>query len=313
MFTDSDSGSSRFFFFFLLSDNTSFSSPETEEKKSSKSKSKDKSSRDHRKLKRHKDHGDSKTRRDRKDYKDHRHVSETEDSTDDTDATKDSEDSDSADSEGSKNRSRTSTLSSWLKKSSGPVSSSVKKTTTSSSLKPSSSSSTAQMLSRFASGTSIAKKQAAERKRKARASDEHVSSEGENDVEEDTVSTEFEDSDDELDSNGGMTEIKRAILNFFQNASIDELSLIAGCSVKKAQKIVELKPFDSWQSLVRERVCVFLNKWDKKHQHQQMIASCQIKQFTQVVNGERCKNKELQSVIVWNHPTAHLENDFVTC
>lgn len=235
-------------------DNTSFSSPEAEEKKSSKSKSKDKSSTDHRKLKRHKDHGKSKTRRDHKDHIDIRHVSETEDSTDDTDATQDSEDeSDSTDSGPSKYRSSTSTLSSWLKKGSAPVSSSssVKKTTTSSSLKPSSSSSssTAHMLSRFASGTSIAKKQAAERKRKARASDEHVSSEGENDDEEDTVSSEFEDSDGELDSKGGMTEAKQAILNFFQEASIDELSLIAGCSVKKAQKIVELRPYDSWQSL----------------------------------------------------------------
>ncbi|XP_018525166.1 SWI/SNF-related matrix-associated actin-dependent regulator of chromatin subfamily A containing DEAD/H box 1A [Lates calcarifer] len=234
-------------------DNTSFSSPESEEKKSSKSKSKDKSSRDHRKLNRHNGHGDSKNRNDRKDSKNQRHVSETEeDSTDDSEATKDSEDeSGSEDGEGSKHRSGTSTLSTWIKKSSDTVlsSSSVKKKTTSSSL-PSSSSSAAQMLSKFASGTSIAKNQAAERKRKARASDEHVSSEGEDDDEEDTVSSEFEDSDDELDSKGGMTEIKKEILAFFQDASIDELSLIAGCSVKKAQKIVELRPFDSWESLI---------------------------------------------------------------
>ncbi|XP_070759920.1 SWI/SNF-related matrix-associated actin-dependent regulator of chromatin subfamily A containing DEAD/H box 1A [Enoplosus armatus] len=231
-------------------DNTSFSSPETEEKKSSKLKSKDKSSRDHRKLKRHKDHRENKNRRDRKDSKDRRNISETEeDSMDDTDATKDSED-DSDLEDSSKNKS-SNTLSSWLKKSSDSVSSSssVKKTTTSSSLKPSSSSSTVQVLSRFASGTSIAKKQAAERKRKARASDEHVSSEGEND-EEDAVSSEFEDSDEELDSKGGMTDLKQEILTFFQDASIDELSLIPGCSVKKAQKIVELRPFDRWQSLV---------------------------------------------------------------
>jgi len=237
-------------------DNTSFSSPESEEKKSSKSKSKDNSDGDHRKSKRHKNHGDRKNKRDRKHSKEHRNVSETDG--DSSDATKDSEDSDSEESDGSKNKSSTSTLSSWLKKSSDSVSSSssVKKTTTSSSQKPSSSSSSsssssaAQMMSRFASGTSIAKKQAAERKRKARASDEHVSSEGENDDEEDTVSSEFEDSDDELDSAGGMTEMKKEILSFFQEASIDELSLIAGCSVKKAQKIVELRPFDKWQRLV---------------------------------------------------------------
>uniref|UniRef100_A0A7N8XIW3 DNA helicase n=1 Tax=Mastacembelus armatus TaxID=205130 RepID=A0A7N8XIW3_9TELE len=90
---------------------------------------------------------------------------------------------------------------------------------------------------------------AAERKRKARASDEHVSSE-EEDNDEDTVSSDFEDSDDCLDSESGMTDPKKEIIKFFQNASIDELSLIPGCSVKKAQKIVELRPFDSWESLV---------------------------------------------------------------
>ncbi|KAG8011946.1 SWI/SNF-related matrix-associated actin-dependent regulator of chromatin subfamily A containing DEAD/H box 1B [Nibea albiflora] len=220
-------------------DNTSFSSPEREEKKSSKSKSKDKSNRDHRKSKHRKDHRDNKKRRDH---------SETEESVDESDATKGSEDSDSEDGEDSK---KINPLSTWLKKSSDSVSSSssVKKTSTSSFTKPSSSTSTAQMLSRFASGTSIAKKQAAESKRKARASDERVSSEGESDNEEDTVSSEFEDSDDELDSKGGMTEMKKEIIAFFQNASIDELSLIAWCSVKKAQKIVELRPYDSWESL----------------------------------------------------------------
>uniref|UniRef100_A0A8C2WH65 DNA helicase n=1 Tax=Cyclopterus lumpus TaxID=8103 RepID=A0A8C2WH65_CYCLU len=176
-----------------------------------------------------------------------------EESEDDTDTTKDSEDSDSEPHEGAKNRSSPPTLSTWLKQSSDSVSSasSVKKTTTSSSLKPSSSSSsTAQMLSRFASGTSIAKKQAVERKMKALASNEHVSSEEENDAEEEAVSSEFEDSDEELDSKGGMTDLKKEMLNFFRDASIDELSLIAGCSVKKAQKILELRPFESWQSLV---------------------------------------------------------------
>lgn len=224
-------------------DNSSFSSHETEERKSGKSKSKHKSSRDHRKLKRHKHHKGSK--------KDYISISETEGGSD-TDVTKDSEDdADSEDSEGSQSRTSTSTLSSCKSSDSEASSSSVKETSSSSAPKPSSSSSTAQMLSRFASGTSIAKKQAAERKRKARASDERVSSEGENDdEEEDEVSSEFEESDDDLDCKGGMTDLKKEMLKFFQDASIDELSLIAGCSVKKAQKIVELRPFDSWQSLV---------------------------------------------------------------
>ncbi|TNN67613.1 SWI/SNF-related matrix-associated actin-dependent regulator of chromatin subfamily A containing DEAD/H box 1A [Liparis tanakae] len=232
-------------------DDTSFGTPVTEENKSSPSKSKEKSSQDHRKLEHHKDHSDSESMRNEKD---HRNMSETEEeSEEDTDATKDSEESDSDHHEGAKDRSSPSTLSTWLKKSSDPVasSSSFVKTTTSSSLKPSSSSSsTAQMLSRFASGTSIAKKQAAERKMKALASNEHVSSEEDNDMEEEAGSSEFEDSDEELDPKGGMTDLKKEMLKFFHDASIDELSLIAGCSVKKAQKILELRPFESWQHLV---------------------------------------------------------------
>lgn len=227
---------------FLILDNTSFSSHGSEGKVSSKSKEKDESKR---KLRPRKDPKNAEKRQDH-------------DSTDDSENTKDSEDdSDLEDNEDSKEKSAT--LSSWIVRKSGPAasSSSANKTTTSSSLKSSSSLSAAQTLSRFASGTSIAKKQAAERKRKARASDEHVSSEGENDYE-DTVSSEFEDSDDELESKVGMTEVKREILAFFQDASLDELSLMSGCSIKKAQKIVELRPFKSWKTLVRGHV--FLNK-----------------------------------------------------
>ncbi|XP_041643744.1 SWI/SNF-related matrix-associated actin-dependent regulator of chromatin subfamily A containing DEAD/H box 1A isoform X2 [Cheilinus undulatus] len=212
-------------------DSTSFSSNEAEED-DSRLNSKEKSHSDHRESKNHKDRED--------------------DSSDDTDATKDSE-NESDDSEGPAIRSKTSTLSSWLSLSTPPVSSSTsfnKQTTTSSSLK-SSSSSTTQTQSRFVSGTTIAKKQAAESKRKARASDKYDSSGGESDDDEDAVSSEFEDSDEELNTkDSGMTDIKREILTFFQDATIDEMSLIAGCSVKKALKIVELRPYDSWQSLV---------------------------------------------------------------
>ncbi|KAM4615772.1 SWI/SNF-related matrix-associated actin-dependent regulator of chromatin subfamily A containing DEAD/H box 1A [Polymixia lowei] len=140
------------------------------------------------------------------------------------------------------------------KPSSSSSSSSAQKTTTSS---ISSSSSVAHMLSRFASGTSIAKKDAVERRKKARASVEPVGSEGENDNsdEEEAVSSEFDDSEDELNSGEeGEVDVKKTalqgqIVKFFQEASMDELTLIASCSIKKAQKIVSLRPFDSWQSL----------------------------------------------------------------
>ncbi|XP_047448109.1 SWI/SNF-related matrix-associated actin-dependent regulator of chromatin subfamily A containing DEAD/H box 1A [Mugil cephalus] len=236
-------------------DNTSFSSPESDEKKISKSKRKDKSSRNHKESRHHKRNEDTKHVRNQKGSEDRTVVSETEqEGTEDSEDTKDSEDESSAeDVKRPNDKSSTSTLSSWLKKTSDSASSSssVHKASTSSSLKPSSSSSAAaQTLCRFASVTSIAKKQALERKRKARASDERVSSEGENDDEEDTVSTEYEDSDDELDLNTGMTDMKKEMLKFFREATLDELSLIAGCSIKKAQKIVELRPFENWESLI---------------------------------------------------------------
>lgn len=244
-------------FIALLLDNTSFSSHESGDKKS---KRKDKSSGGQRTWKHHKHHENVKSKKNVKDY-----VSETEGSSeDDSDATKDGENSVKLNgSVDPKQRSNSSTLSAWLIKSSDSVSSasSVKKISTSNAPKPSSSSSAAQMLSKFASGTSIAKKQAEDRKRKARASNERISSEGEDDDEGDVLSSEFEDSSDELDYDGGMTDLQREMVSFFQDALIDELALISGCSVKKAQRIVELRPFDSWQSLVRERVS--LNKTSK--------------------------------------------------
>uniref|UniRef100_A0A673NL57 Helicase C-terminal domain-containing protein n=1 Tax=Sinocyclocheilus rhinocerous TaxID=307959 RepID=A0A673NL57_9TELE len=49
-----------------------------------------------------------------------------------------------------------------------------------------------------------------------------------------------------------LSKLKSEILSFFQTASVDELTLIAGCSLKKAQKITELRPFKTWKDLVRE-------------------------------------------------------------
>lgn len=228
-------------FSFLSVDNTSFSSPEVEEKKLKNARSKEKSGKDNKKKTSSK-HRES--------------VSESEESVGDSDVMKNSEDTDS-DKKGHKRlkaQSSTTNLLPWITKGSESASSlpSFRRTP--------SSSSTAQMLSQFASGTSIAKKQAAESKRKARASDQHVSSDEENDPE-DTLSSEFEDSDEEMNTKDGTTEIKTEIVKFFQTASVDEMSLISGCSVKKAQKIVELRPFDSWRSLVRKGSSS-LNKYD---------------------------------------------------
>ncbi|XP_055064775.2 SWI/SNF-related matrix-associated actin-dependent regulator of chromatin subfamily A containing DEAD/H box 1b [Misgurnus anguillicaudatus] len=46
-----------------------------------------------------------------------------------------------------------------------------------------------------------------------------------------------------------LSQLKSEILGFFQGASVDELTLIAGCSLKKAQKIIELRPYKTWKDL----------------------------------------------------------------
>lgn len=218
-----------------------------------KSKSKDKPSTDHTDYRDHKcEVGEKKMDcKVDQDHGDHRESDA--DNSNDTDVTKDSEDdSDSEDNKCSKLKNYPPVRSASIaKKSDSGSLSSIKPTSTSSYVTPSSSSSTSQTLSKFVSQTSVVKKQAAERKMKARASHEPISSEGESENEEDMVSSEFEDSDDEIDVEKGKPDLREEILTFFQNGTIDELSLIAGCSVKKAQRIVELRPYKTWESLVR--------------------------------------------------------------
>uniref|UniRef100_A0A8B9S7D0 DNA helicase n=2 Tax=Apteryx TaxID=8821 RepID=A0A8B9S7D0_APTOW len=74
---------------------------------------------------------------------------------------------------------------------------------------------------------------------------------------------EIEDSEDDSASEGGSSldedysssdEVmedgyKAKILNFLQDASASELTLIPQCSQKKAQKIIALRPFNSWEAL----------------------------------------------------------------
>ncbi|XP_052317077.1 SWI/SNF-related matrix-associated actin-dependent regulator of chromatin subfamily A containing DEAD/H box 1A-like isoform X3 [Oncorhynchus keta] len=74
---------------------------------------------------------------------------------------------------------------------------------------------------------------------------------------EEATSSEFEGEDEELDSGAedeGTSTLQGQILLFFQEASLDELSLITGCSLKKAKKIVELRPFAFWHKL-KEQFC----------------------------------------------------------
>ncbi|XP_059378611.1 SWI/SNF-related matrix-associated actin-dependent regulator of chromatin subfamily A containing DEAD/H box 1A-like isoform X2 [Carassius carassius] len=54
------------------------------------------------------------------------------------------------------------------------------------------------------------------------------------------------DSEDEDSVSGNLQE---KIIQFLQEASLDELSLISGCSIKKAQKIISLRPFNTWKDV----------------------------------------------------------------
>lgn len=80
-----------------------------------------------------------------------------------------------------------------------------------------------------------------------------------------STKSETEDSEDESaseDGGGSLDEdyssgnevmedgYKAKILSFLQDASPSELSLIPQCSQKKAQKIIALRPFNSWEALV---------------------------------------------------------------
>ncbi|XP_077417635.1 SWI/SNF-related matrix-associated actin-dependent regulator of chromatin subfamily A containing DEAD/H box 1A isoform X1 [Vanacampus margaritifer] len=144
-----------------------------------------------------------------------------------------------------------STLSTWISKDSFP---SVKKTTTfqKPSSSSSSSSSAAQILSRFASGTSMAKKRAEERKREAHAAKEPLSSDDDDDDDDDDEDAESSDLDNYKDVLANTGGVKEEIVKFFQEATRDELTLISGCSVKKAKKIIELRPFTNWLSLTNQ-------------------------------------------------------------
>ncbi|XP_066568320.1 SWI/SNF-related matrix-associated actin-dependent regulator of chromatin subfamily A containing DEAD/H box 1A [Amia ocellicauda] len=70
---------------------------------------------------------------------------------------------------------------------------------------------------------------------------------------EESISSDYEKSsgEDSEAEDGIDQEIQVKILNFLQDASVDELSLISQCSVKKATKIVELRPFKNWEDLFR--------------------------------------------------------------
>lgn len=71
---------------------------------------------------------------------------------------------------------------------------------------------------------------------------------------EDEIDSDVESISDDLDSedeDSVSSSLQDKIIQFLQEASLDELALISGCSIKKAQKIISLRPFNTWKDVVR--------------------------------------------------------------
>ena len=58
------------------------------------------------------------------------------------------------------------------------------------------------------------------------------------------------DSEDESYNNEEMV----TILSFFNDCTVQELGAVPGLSAKKAEKIIKMRPFDSWEELVSDRL-----------------------------------------------------------
>lgn len=52
-----------------------------------------------------------------------------------------------------------------------------------------------------------------------------------------------------MDTESAQTE-REKILSFFDEATADELSATPGCSKKRAEIIISLRPFNTWNKLV---------------------------------------------------------------
>ncbi|TRY86529.1 hypothetical protein DNTS_010147 [Danionella cerebrum] len=66
------------------------------------------------------------------------------------------------------------------------------------------------------------------------------------------VDSDVDSMSDELESEGedyAFGSHQDRIIQFLQDASLDELALISGCSLRKAQKIISLRPFNTWKDV----------------------------------------------------------------
>lgn len=67
-----------------------------------------------------------------------------------------------------------------------------------------------------------------------------------------------EDSDNEI--NDDLIGDKKKVFDFLNTSNMNELSLLSGCSAKKAEAIMALRPFKGWVDMVSPYQTVKLNK-----------------------------------------------------
>ncbi|KAL7846884.1 hypothetical protein SRHO_G00218640 [Serrasalmus rhombeus] len=92
-------------------------------------------------------------------------------------------------------------------------------------------------------------KETRKRRRPATMIKQQAVSSEDNDSDFEETARNFDSDSDSDQADETLPKLKGQILDFFQSATVDELTLIAGCSLKKAQKIVELRPYKTWNDL----------------------------------------------------------------
>jgi len=62
----------------------------------------------------------------------------------------------------------------------------------------------------------------------------------------------YSDDDSDIEISNDLTSDKKAVLEFMQTAITSELLLMSQCSQKKANAIIEARPFEDWRNLVHK-------------------------------------------------------------
>lgn len=62
------------------------------------------------------------------------------------------------------------------------------------------------------------------------------------------------DTEDDSEDDSFSKEEMVTMLSFFNDCSVQELAAVPGLSSKKAEKIIKMRPFESWTDLVRKQL-----------------------------------------------------------